>query len=517
VAQHPKLLSSISRTAVIVAAGLIAGCTSIFPVAVPAVQSAPTIEEYESPDYRYARFSACNTPADQTSYFSNNRNVRIKLSLLSFTEGCQQGGGCHVSVENEIEYFSVSEMGHKGGGFPKIADADAARLDQLLGALPPEPLLPPKPRQVLVSVPAGTVWRTRIYDRANMPAEIIQLALITGRSVPAFVLRIKPKAVNEAHRHNDGGLALSPDGKVLVSGSWFADLKIWNPVTREATHSTKVLSGFALEGLRFSPNGRYLLGYDHDKLKVLSATDWQPIAMLQVPYRQRTVGTVNFSADGNYLFVSNPQGITAFQVLDWRIVKLPGLPEDTTALFPSANGKWLIIGRTNEVTVLRSTQRQVADTKLATDGALVLASFSPDHRRVAVVSSYENRDVGAVYRIRVFDLPTGQLVHELSPNEMQYMESVEALLWSPDSQYVMGVTKSDGFFTSRNVNVWNVATGRHRGDFEGCPLNVTGIALTPDGKTLIAGCIDGKIRFWDFAAGIAQIKAFEAMFTSQSK
>ena len=483
----------------------------------PPAKAGQRPDQSDSIDDRYAKFSICNTPTSQTSRFSDNSSVRIKLALMSFTEGCKQGGGCYVSETTEIASFSVSEMGHKGGGYPRIDDANAARLDKLLGSLPPEPSLPPKPRRVLVSVPDGDAWRTRIYDRANMPEEIIELSRITGRSVPSFVLSINPVAEVEAHRHNAGGLALSPDGEVLVSGSWFNNLKIWSPTTRMESHSTDVMSDLAVEGLIFSPDGRYLVGVCHDELIVLRATDWKRVAKLQTPYRSRIVGTVNFTSDSEFLVASHPKGITAFQVSDWRTGNLPGVPEDTTALFPSDDGKWSIIVRANEVTVLWSAETHTVNKAIATEGPALLVSFSPDHKKVAIASAYKNKFGSPLFRVRSFDTRTGQLLHALSPNEMQYMESVEGLLWSPDSQYVMGVTKSHDFFTSRNVNVWSASTGRQRGDFEGCPTNVTGIALTSDGKTLIAGCTDGKIRFWDFAAGIAKIRAFEASLTAQSK
>jgi len=210
---------------------------------------------------RYACYSTDNTPRDQASYFNitNECKKRIKLSLMYFTEGCKRGIGCYVSVSNEIAYFSFSFLGSKGSGFPKIDDINARKLDKILSSLPPEPKRPPKSRRVLVSVPDGSSWNTRIYDRANMPEDILEISRITKRSVPSIVLSINPVAEIKAHRRNEGGLALSPDGKMLVSGSRNNDLIVWNPITRVKIFSTNVISKFALKGLLFSPNGKYLV------------------------------------------------------------------------------------------------------------------------------------------------------------------------------------------------------------------------------------------------------------------
>jgi len=137
---------------------------------------------------RYADYSSYYTPRDQASYFNitNECKTRIKLSLMYFTEGCKRVTGCYVSVSNEIAYFSFSCRGSKGSGFPKIDNINARKLDKTLNSLPPEPKRPPKSRRVLVSVPDGNSWNTRIYDRANMPEEILELSRIARWSIPPF-------------------------------------------------------------------------------------------------------------------------------------------------------------------------------------------------------------------------------------------------------------------------------------------------------------------------------------------
>ena len=137
---------------------------------------------------RYADYSSYNTPRDQASYFNitNDCKEKIKLSIMYFAGGCRQGNYCYVSVSNIIQYSSFSSRGYKGSGYPKINDINARKLDEIISALPPEPKRPPKSRRVLVSVPDGSNWNTRIYDRANMPEDILELSRIARWSIPSF-------------------------------------------------------------------------------------------------------------------------------------------------------------------------------------------------------------------------------------------------------------------------------------------------------------------------------------------
>jgi WD40 repeat protein len=100
-----------------------------------------------------------------------------------------------------------------------------------------------------------------------------------------------------------------------------------------------------------------------------------------------------------------------------------------------------------------------------------------------------------------------------APFRAERLNAVEGLLWSPDGAYLLAATKADNFFTSLGVDVWNVKSGRHRGEFIGCPTNLTGLILFSGGRRLVSGCADGRIRIWDAESAIKQIAEFERSFT----
>jgi WD40 repeat protein len=146
--------------------------------------------------------------------------------------------------------------------------------------------------------------------------------------------------------------------------------------------------------------------------------------------------------------------------------------------------------------------------------AVPRAVFSPDESLLATAvreKTGNQRDC----RIRLWRTDDGELRHELRPFEQTTCESVEGLVWTPDGDYLLGVTKAHAFYTSRGISVWNVETGRHRGELTGGASRINGIALLPARGQLVAGSSDGNIRFWDIAESLRQIRAFEASLATE--
>jgi WD40 repeat protein len=53
------------------------------------------------------------------------------------------------------------------------------------------------------------------------------------------------------------GVAFSPDGKTLATGSYALDVKLWNIATQQEVATLETLPGLCLS-LEFSPDGRTL-------------------------------------------------------------------------------------------------------------------------------------------------------------------------------------------------------------------------------------------------------------------
>ena len=77
---------------------------------------------------------------------------------------------------------------------------------------------------------------------------------------------------------------------------------------------------------------------------------------------------------------------------------------------------------------------------------------------------------------------------------------------------ILVAKKADIFFTFRGISIWNLETGRHRGELSGCPTKLDGLGVLRDQTHVVAGCGDGIIRIWDLTKALTQIAGFEKLF-----
>ncbi len=92
--------------------------------------------------------------------------------------------------------------------------------------------------------------------------------------------------------------------------------------------------------------------------------------------------------------------------------------------------------------------------------------------------------------IRIFEVATGQQM-AIKATE----KSCEKFTFSPDSQ---SIAMS---YWNNTVRVWDVQTDTPVGPQLKHPVDVTSVAISPDGKWLLTGCDDGQARLWDIKTG----------------
>src|SRR5262245_30386149 len=426
--------------------------------------------------------------------------------------------GCYIFADGRIHYFYRNSMGVKGSGNPTIPESELERMDKLLSNLPDDgACLPPAGRRLVVQAPDGDRWRLRVYDRANSPAVILELLRLSHSGIRSWVPQFKPSSEWAARdSYSDVALCISPDGRQIISSSGQGPLRFWDPETREVVKEVSIPQDISVSGISLSPDGAFAAIQGWGDVHLLETKTWRSVQDFSEPIigrRRNLLSHPEFTSDGRFLSLRSSK--PALLVYDTKTCKrrqkIPdNIPRYAIAYVPSPTAKRAVYLSKSAVLTLWDADQRREIAKLDDNVRLDHVAFSPDESMVAVATAHKvSGGYWRPYRIRIWKAEDGTLAHELRPFEREIYEAVEGVLWWQSCVYLLAATKADNFFTSCGVDVWNVKSGRHRGELIGCPTNLTELGLFADSRRLASGCADGRSRIWAGESAIKQIAEFE--------
>jgi len=240
------------------------------------------------------------------------------------------------------------------------------------------------------------------------------------------------------------GIAFSPDGHTLATGSRDGMARLWDTDTGQERASLDHEGGL-VESVAFSPDGRPLATASRDgkaRLWNLATGQARTVFAHPVVYVRGAV----FSPDGHSLATKSD---------DYSASKYP------VRLWDAETGAEL--------------------ATLAHPDIVGNIAFSPDGRSIA--TSCEDG------MARLWDAATGRERFSL-----RHEDAVSHVALSPDGRNVATASR-DG-----TARVWDAATGEQRAMLRH-PRPVNTVAFSPDGRTLATGSDDGTARLWDSATG----------------
>jgi WD40 repeat protein/serine/threonine protein kinase len=288
-------------------------------------------------------------------------------------------------------------------------------------------------------------------------------------------------------------VAVSPHGKKIASSAFGPPVLIWDAKTR---HVSARFSDYdnVVFCVAWDRDGRRiaLAGANGDqfsvKVKVVDAESEQDDFALPAGSEYFAVA---FSPDGKYLVTGN--GNRLVQVWDAN----NGQPIHTlgahkgvirgVVFSPDSDHKYLASASSDgEVKLWDATrlgEKEKSQEPLRTftahsPGVGLNVAFSPDGKRLATG--------GKEKTVKIWDVETAHLLQTLRG----HIGDVSTVAFSPDGRYVASGGEDS------TVKVWDSRTGELLRSFRGHVGLVSTMAFL-DGRTLITGSRDHKIKFWD--------------------
>jgi len=291
-------------------------------------------------------------------------------------------------------------------------------------------------------------------------------------------------------------VALSPDGKRLVTGHSGRALRVWDITTgKELTSLSGAHTGY-LSQVEFSPDGKqFVSGDSSGEIKVWDAADVdKAITLIN---HGNYIFSVAFSPDGKQL-VSVSMGSGEIKVWDagtgaeiitfgghHETITITGNQVGLTCAAFSPDGKHIVSAGTdgtinifdsasgNEVMELTGHNHPIWAVSFSSNGKL-LASGSDDNT------------------IKIWDAITGAMVTTLRGHDGR----AYSVAFSPDDKYL-----ASGSFDC-TVRVWDIATGKEMTTLRGHEGFVTSVAFTPGAKQIVSGSWDGTVKVWDMTVNL---------------
>ncbi|MEH1933793.1 MAG: WD40 repeat domain-containing protein [Nostoc sp.] len=293
----------------------------------------------------------------------------------------------------------------------------------------------------------------------------------------------------QAYYQQVHSVAISPDSKTVVCGAGDSRYnginainapKVWNLETGEQKFELGFNHTTDINWVAISPDGRYLVSGGTDKtIMVWDVNTGKQLAKLNK--HSTIIYALAIHPNGESFFSADANGCIKIWQWNWgqEIATLEGHSRSIYALCISPDGKLLISGgedRTIKVWDLNSRQ-EIWNIKGNSHSIRSLA-ISPDgHYLVS----------GSDQRIKIWDMQTGGELFSF----YGHGDWVRSIVFSPNSKTFL--TAGD-----QNIKVWDLASGKKIFSFRGHTEAIRSLALSSDGQILVSGGADNTVKVWRF-------------------
>jgi WD40 repeat protein/GTPase SAR1 family protein len=291
---------------------------------------------------------------------------------------------------------------------------------------------------------------------------------------------IEPIRTLEGHTSSVFCLAITPDGKTVISASFDQTLRVWDFETGECR---QVLKGHSdsVRGVAVLPEGKHIISRATDRtMKIWSVETGECARTL------KNVGKdcwrVAVSVDGGTVITSaKANNLGVWDLASGKqTARLSGHTDGVRGVAIAPDGELAISGSLDKtLRVWRLSRGECVATLTGHTATVDAVTIVPGTNR-AVSGSYDGT-------IKVWDIESGRCLSTLEGHSGRVRDLV----------LMENGSKLASASHDTTVRVWDLRSGQCSIAYAH-PGEVYSVACSPDGTTLISGCGDGKVRFWNY-------------------
>ena len=320
-------------------------------------------------------------------------------------------------------------------------------------------------------------------------ANLILWEVATGEPVRTF----------RGHTGWVGGLAVSPDGRLALSGAFMGEMILWDMETatiiRRFSENSDDWRNVPSD-VAFAPDGRtaYAKGMDG----VLVVWDLETFSVrhrLGDPFGNENWAWTQLavSPDGRLLCTQIAE-TAELGVWDAQSgTEMTRLPTLAFAVTFSPDSRFLLADDSAGMRlwdVTNGAEMRRFETNFPVFGI----ALSPDGTQLFAATAAIMSPDPQPCEFFVFDVPTGRTVSKFEIPADQ-TDELGCIIWASPVFSRDGRTVLAG--VDERVIVWDIATGTRLRTFSGHSTSVTSIGLSPDGRSVVSGDINGQVILWD--------------------
>ena len=294
----------------------------------------------------------------------------------------------------------------------------------------------------------------------------------------------------EGHTNGVYTLAVTPDGKRLISGSYDYTIRIWDVET--SAPMAKPLLGHDgwVNSIAVTPDGKCLISGSEDKtIRIWDLETHNQIGNA-IQGHEKSVNAIAITTDGKRIVSgSDDKTIRIWDLETHSQIGNPiqGHEKPVNAIAITTDGKRIISGSDDKTIRIwnMETCMQIGKAIKGHEDCVNAVAINKNGNRI--ISGSDDRT------IRIWNIDTGE---QIGKSIQGYNYSVRALTITPDDKRIVSG------LGDKTIRIWDLETRLPiENPFRGHEDWIRAVTVTPDGKYIISGSGDRTIRIWDLETG----------------